>query len=74
MTKTKKKIRKQIKKAMKTNLFKSVIVIDKILFLVVLATYSMIFFNHVIGSTTVAASLSGVILVAACGLITPLFK
>lgn len=38
------------------------------------ATYSAILFNHVIGSTTVAASLSGVILVAACGLITPLFK
>lgn len=74
MTKTKKKIRKQIKKAMKTNLFKSVIVIDKILFLVVLATYSMIFFNHVIGSITVAASLTGVILVVAGGLITSLFK
>lgn len=38
------------------------------------ATYSMIFSNHVIGNTTVAASLSGVILVVAGGLITSLFK
>ena len=37
-------------------------------------TYFTIFFNHVIGSITVAASLSGVTFVIAGGLITPLFK